>query len=196
MKKYILALSTLVVFSIFANAADITSTYTKIDFQKTCTVLKEIEEGGSITMLCAGLDEYDVHFAEGDLRHSVQFGHIDKNTRTIWQSFGQWNRIGDTVEWRIKQGKPIATVLRWFIENTDDQGSADPARVGQVLVISRVGQANDRQACVAGYVDALANSGANELARHVADTIAPNFTCGTDKPEYHGKRGALSGNPS
>lgn len=196
MRKVLLAATTVVAFSGSAIAGENTSTYTKINFKKSCKVLEESEEGASVTMLCQGLDDYDIHFAEGDLRHAVRFGHIDKSDGTIWQSFGQWNRIGETVEWRLKQGKPVATVLRWFIENIDNQGSADPARVGQVLVISRVAGKDDAKACVAGYVDALANPDANEIARQVADAIAPDFACGSDKPAYHGNRGSLSGDPT
>jgi hypothetical protein len=177
-------------------AANITSSYTEIAFQKTCKMLEEIEEGGSVTMLCSGHVGYPVHFAEGDLRHSLRFGYVTEEGGIKWQSFEQWNRIGTTVEWRIAQGRPFATILRWFIENTDNGGSADPGRVGQVLVVSRVGQPEDRQACVVGYVDALANADANVIARSIADTLTKDFRCGTDAPAFHGKRGKLSGTPS
>jgi hypothetical protein len=196
MRTAILAAATLVALSISTQAGGITSAYTKIDFQKTCKVLEEIEEGVSVSMLCEGYKGYGVHFAEGDLRQAVRFGHIDANSNALWQSFGQWNRIGATVEWRLKDGRPQAAILRWFIENIDDAGSADPTKVGQVLVVSRVAQPEDKQACVAGYIDARANKDANVLARRIADTIAPTFKCGKDSADFHGARGNLSGNPS
>lgn len=196
MRTLLLTACTLVALALPVHAGQMTSAYTKLDFKKTCKVLEEIEEGGSVSMLCDGYQDYPVHFAEGDLRHSVQFGHVDTGADSIWQSFAQWNRVSGTIEWRLQDGRPVAAILRWFIENTDDAGSADPTRTGQVLVVSRVGQQADMGACVVGYVDALANRDANVLARDVADTLAPDFVCGTDRPEFHGTRGRLSGDPS
>lgn len=196
MRTLLLTASTLVALAMPVQAGQMTSAYTRLDFKKTCNTLEEVEEGGSVSMLCEGYEDYPVHFAEGDLRHSVQFGHVEASENGIWQSFTQWNRVSDTIEWRLRDGVPVAAVLRWFIENTDDAGSADPDRVGQVLVVSRVGQRAGKQACVVGYVDALANSDANQLARDLADSLAADFTCGSDKAEFHGTRGRLSGDPS
>ena len=196
MRTLFLTACTLVALALPVHAGQMTSAYTKLDFKETCKVLEEIEEGGSVSMLCDGYQDYPVHFAEGDLRHSVQFGHVATGENGIWQSFAQWNRVSETIEWRLQDARPIAAILRWFIENTDDAGSADPTRVGQVLVVSRVGQQADKGACVVGYVDALANRDANVLARDVADSLAQDFVCSTDRPEFHGTRGRLSGDPS
>jgi len=196
MRTLLLTACTLVALALPVHAGEMSSAYSKLDFKKTCKILEEVEEGGSVSMLCDGYRDYAVHFAEGDLRHSVQFGHVETGGDGIWQSFSQWNRISETIEWRLQDGKPVAAILRWFIENTDDAGSADPTRLGQVLVVSRVGQKADKQACVVGYVDALANKDANLLARDVADSLAQDFVCGTDRPEFHGTRGRLSGDPS
>ena len=38
-----------------------------------------------------------------------------------------------------------------------------------------------------GYVDALANANANDLAREIADKHARAFECGKDKPVILGK---------
>ena len=196
MRTLLLTACTLVALALPVQAGQITSAYTKLDFRKTCKILEQTDEGGSVSMLCQGYQDYPVHFAEGDLRHSVQFGYVDTGENRIWQSFTQWNRVSDTIEWRLRDGVPVAAILRWFIENTDDAGSADPNRVGQVLVVSRVGQEAGRQACVVAYVDALANRNANQLARDLADSLAAEFTCGTDRAEFHGTRGRLSGDPS
>lgn len=196
MRTLLLTACTLVALALPVHAGQMTSTYTKLDFKETCKILEEVEDGGSVSMLCKGYENYPVHFAEGDLRHSVQFGHVEPGKSRIWQSFTQWNRVSDTIEWRLRDGVPVAAILRWFIENTDDAGSADPKRVGQVLVVSRVGQQSGNPACVIGYVDALANSNANQLARDLADSLAVDFTCGADKAEFHGQRGRLSGDPS
>ena len=109
---------------------------------------------------------------------------------------GPFNQTNDTVEWRLSGGRPFATILRWFIENSNpDTGAPDEAHRGQVLVVSRVAQPGEGGACVVGYVDALANPNANEMARNVADTLAADFTCMSDTPVYHGQRGPLAGDP-
>ena len=66
---------------------------------------------------------------------------------------------------------------------------------GQVLVVSRVGQPQDRTGCVTAYVDALENKDANELARKLADEQAPIFPCGKEKPVFHGKVGSKVSEP-
>lgn len=196
MRTLLLTACTLVALALPVHAGQMTSAYTKLDFKKTCKILEEIEERGSVSMLCDGYNGYPVHIAEGDLRHSVQFGYVETGENGIWQSFTQWNQVAETIEWRLQDDRPVAVILRWFIENTANAGSPDPARVGQVLVVSRVGQQADKRACVIGYVDALANRNANVLAREVADRLTSAFTCATDKAEFHGLHGRLSGDPS
>jgi hypothetical protein len=176
-----------------AVAGQITSTYTKLNLETDCTFHQSDDQGGAAK--CSGLGDYPVHFAEVDLRQIVEFGFITAGDRG-WVSFGEWNRINDTIEWRLDGGRPFATVLRWFIENTDDSGSASKAHEGQVLVVSKVGQPGEFEACVVGYVDAKANPDANVIARTVADTLVPQFRCGVDQPVYHGQRGPHSGTPS
>ena len=53
--------------------------------------------------------------------------------------------------------------------------------------MSKVGQPGIVDACVVGYVDALANPQANDLARQVADTMADGFACRVDVPDFHGE---------
>ncbi|NRG17917.1 hypothetical protein HPQ64_09475 [Rhizobiales bacterium] len=152
----------------------------------------------SVAMTCPGYGSYVVHFAEGDLRQSVTFGHAGVGPRRdYWQSFVEWNSVNDTIEWRLEDGRPFATILRWFIENVDpNTGTPEDSQGGEILVVSRVAQREPEEACVVGYVDARANGQANEIARRVADEIARNFDCERDEPRYHGERGPYSGNPS
>ncbi|MXN63599.1 hypothetical protein GR183_01675 [Stappia sp. GBMRC 2046] len=152
----------------------------------------------SVAKTCPGYGTYVVHFAEGDLRQSATFSHSGIGPRRdYWQSFSEWNSASDTIEWRLADGRPYATILRWFIDNVDpNTGSADESHRGQVLVISTVAETEPEQGCVAGYVDARANRAANEIARRVADEIARTFDCERDEPRYHGERGPFSGTPS
>lgn len=200
MKTTILPVLALLGGSMLAGAASadgaVSSSYTKLDIRKGCEQTSSNEVGGSY--LCAGFADYPVHFAEGDLRQSVFFGHVGGwHAERAWESFGQFNYVNETIEWRLKDGKPFATILRWFVENINpDTGAPDDAHRGQVLVVSRVAQPDDGDGCVVGYVDALANGDANTLARQVADTLAEGFACRTDEPQFHGARGPLSGDPT
>jgi hypothetical protein len=182
--------------------AEVASTYTKLGFELNCKwdsldhlTQAEREEllGNSAT--CTGLPGYPVHYSEYDLRQFTAFGEVPAEARTP-ASFAQFNRTGDTVEWRMENGKPFATILRWFIENMNPTtGMPDEANTGQVLVISTVAQPGNPRSCPVGYVDARENKDANELARKVADEIARTFRCGVDNPAFHGKKGPLSGDP-
>lgn len=169
------------------------STYSKIDFDNSCTIISEYEQG--LTATCAGYTGYPVIFSEGDLRQMVRFGHIAK-LGDQWESFGQFNRANDTIEWRLKDKKPYAAILRYFIENAEANGEFKKALEGQVLVVSTVGTYEKPTSCVVGYVDARANKNANKLSQELADTKAKSFICGKDKPAFFGKRGKYSGSPS
>ncbi|MFZ2103054.1 MAG: hypothetical protein WAU86_21070, partial [Oricola sp.] len=177
-----------------ADAAE--SVYTKIDDEKGCVSIDTDEMGGTVS--CAGHGGYGVLLSEGDLRQTVFFGYVGEwYSGPAWESFAAFNYTNDTVEWRARGSVPHATILRWFIENSNpDTGSPDEAHRGQVLVVSKVGQPGVGDACVVGYVDALANPGANDMAREIADTLVDDFACRTDTPEYHGARGPLAGEPS
>ncbi|MAS06351.1 MAG: hypothetical protein CL534_16940 [Ahrensia sp.] len=174
---------------------DVSSIYTKIDFETGCIRTSTDEVGADFS--CAGHRGYGILFAESDLRQSVFFGYVGPwYADGAWESFGPFNQTNDTVEWRLSGGRPFATILRWFIENSNpDTGAPDEAHRGQVLVVSRVAQPGEGGACVVGYVDALANPNANEMARDIADTLAVDFTCMSDTPVYHGQRGPLAGDP-
>lgn len=170
-----------------------TSIYTKLNLKETCVIISEYELGG--TFLCQGYLGYPIIFSEGDLRQMVQFGHVP-NLNSHWESFGEFNNANETVEWRVKDKKPYAAILRRFIENPGEDGAYAPDIQGEVLVVSTVGTHEKPGSCVVGYIDARANKNANEMARELADTKASSFTCGVDKPEFSGNVGPHSGSPT
>ena len=197
MRWTILAASTLVALASPVWAGSKTSAYSTLNFENGCKTVLESEEGGCVWLLCDGYKEIPVHVAEGDLRMSVKFGGTAGNAPGTWQSFGAFNSIGGTIEWRLDDGKPFATILRWTLDNPGADGSApSPASQGQVLVVSTIDDDAGIPSCMAGLVDARANKHANELARQVADTIAVSFRCGTDEPEFHGNKGPLVSLPN
>jgi hypothetical protein len=174
------------------------STYTDLDTDHCKTLSQEDTEGGGISLQCKGLTGYAVYFNEGDLRQSILYGpaseaYIDG----AFESFEPFNHIGRKIEWRLgPDGKPAATILRWFVENIDPAtGEPSPKVEGQVLVVSKVA-GQDGMGCIVGYVDALTNPEPNVLARQIADTKAAGFACGADKADFHGNRGPTAAEPT
>lgn len=174
------------------------SSYTNLDTDHCKTLSPEDVEGGSISLQCKGLVDYAVYFKEGDLRQSILYGHAAQAyIDGVFESFEPFNHTGRKIEWRLgPDGKPRATILRWFLENIDPAtGEPSPKVKGQVLVVSKVA-GQDGMGCVVGYVDALANPEPNTLARQIADTKADGFVCGTDKADFHGNRGPTAAEPT
>lgn len=91
-----------------------------------------------------------------------------------------------TVEWRLQSGQPFATISRWFVDSfgLEDNPIQKPRNV---LVVSKVAQTNWDLSCWVGVVDARQNVNANELARLVADKVAPSFDCSVDLPKIYGR---------
>ena len=178
-----------------------TSVYTDLPFENNnCkpvgpVAAEDEPEGASVSMVCPGYKSYDVYYKDGDGRISIHYGSLSQDIiDTAWESFGPFNSVSEKIEWRLDEsGKPFAAIHRYTIANFNpDTGMAEDALRGQVLVISRVGQPEDKSGCFVGLVDALANKDANELARKVADDLAPGFRCKTDTAVYHGARGPNS----
>lgn len=172
-----------------AQAAE--SVYTDLDLD-ACETLAEDMMG--VSLKCEGYKDYPVYFKEGDLRQSVIFGKIDQVLIDgAYESFAAFNRVNTKIEWRLNEsGEPVAAILRWFIENPGPSGSPSPESTGQVLVISRVGDAGFPASCFVAMVDAKANRNANELARQAAESDAADFACGMTEPQWIGKRGDLT----
>jgi hypothetical protein len=192
------AIALLSLFTFSAEAADVGSAYTKLE-DAGCRTVAEYEAGA--TSYCKGFRDVWFRIDDGDARISVTYG-IDPDAPPEqdrrWESFQSFNNINNVVEWRYSEnvngGRPFAAILRWLISfpNNDDGGATH--KQGQVLVVSRIADESG-PGCFVGYVDALVNRNANQMARDVADTMAADFNCGVDEPVFHGETGRLSGRP-
>ena len=119
----------LIVLGLSATAAvadEITSVYSDLDL-KTCKALElyngqDNGEGG--VWECKGIEGFDVLYLEGDLRGYVAFGPEARSQCTSAQTFGAFNSPGPRIEWRMENGKPIATILRWFTDNGSGEANA------------------------------------------------------------------------
>jgi len=110
-----------------------------------------------------------VRVAEGDLRLFVSYGPNAAIQTAATQTLPQFNTVGDTLEWRLANGKAFATILRFRWDSDNVQRST--------LVVTKLGKTD---ACHVAHVTATGNPNANVLARKVADTLARGFDCAND----------------
>jgi hypothetical protein len=84
-----------------------------------CDLVSAVEPGDEAMSSggyeCNGYGDYVVSFAEGDLRSFVSFGKQTGDHCAATQTFSGFNSVGKKIEWRLKDGKPIATILRWSV---------------------------------------------------------------------------------
>jgi hypothetical protein len=157
--------------------AENTSAYT--DFKpEACKQVKagaaEGEGAFGPTFECKGYDGIPVTFAEDDLRSFVAYGRGGREHCAFRQSFSGFNSVGNRIEWRLKAGKPVATILRWKVSFD----AADSSKLKDWLVVTKLENGNS---CQIGFVEG-GYPKANEKARSLADTKAQGFSCKTGVP--------------
>jgi len=150
-------------------AAAPVSDYTKIDLD-ACPMIEAPSEEGTFggTWSCPGYGGMPVLVTEGDLRMFVSFGRNAKQESAATQTLSGFNTINDTLEWRIRNGRPYATILRWFMDTPDGSDRI------QVLVVT---QLTPGATCQVARINASANTNANVLAREAADQLAGSYVC-------------------
>lgn len=162
-------------------AAGADSVYTDIDGRNSCITVDQAQEGDGdwATLVCSGYKGVPVIIDYGDARESVSYGFTD-GAKRAWESFDGFNAAGKKVEWRIlRDGEktiPFATIVRWSVADPEDE-----EKQVEVLVVSKVGQLVERQACVVGLVMATGNPEANVMAREIADQQVDAFSCGDQR---------------
>jgi hypothetical protein len=160
----------------------VTYAYTSFDADKTCKHTRGKGEEDYGSWRCAGYAGVDVVLSAGDQRMNVSFGALAAREHAAKETFPGFNSVySGMIEWRIAGGKPFATILRWNVMLPTDERKA----TGRLLVVTRL---NPGGVCHVGYIDARANPNPNELARQLADSKARTFRCGSDKPEWIGKK--------
>jgi hypothetical protein len=175
--------SALIVLSLSATSAaagEITSVYSDLDL-KTCKVLElNADEGEGGVWECKGITGFDVLYLEGDLRGYIAFGPEARSQCSSAQTFGAFNSPGPKIEWRMENGKPIATILRWFTDN----GSGEANAKQNWLAVTKL---NGKDACRTALIDTKYPN-ANTLARAKADGKAHTFNCEKDVPDVVAQR--------
>jgi hypothetical protein len=184
MKRFLLPL----VFSLFpldAAADEISSIYSDLDLKKCRQLALFEDEGEGGEWSCTGIAGHDVRVWEGDLRSFVGFGKEAPKQCASQQTFGAFNSLGPRVEWRMRDGRPFATILRWFTETGSDAGAP---RKQNWLVVTKL---DDNNACHIAYIDTK-YADANEVARQRADERAASFDCAKDMPEIFSSLGGTA----
>jgi hypothetical protein len=179
-----------------AAAQQIGSAYTDYD-SRLCShkAGRDVEDYGE--WRCKGLGGMAVRVSAGDQRMTMSFGPRAEDEPAAAQTLQGFNDVYKArLEWRLARGsdghsRPFAAIVRWntfLLDEREELGaSGRPKTVsGQVLVVTRLGP---RGVCHVGYVDALANRDANEIARRIADKKARAFRCDADKPVIIGETG-------
>ena len=161
-----------------AGAGTIESTYTPLDLDNCENVgAPEAPEDGAV-FRCKGLRGMDVRIAEGDLRMFVSYGPGAEKQTAARETLPAFNTVGKTLEWRVDDGEPFATIVRFHWDSDGAKGST--------LVVTKLGTTD---ACHVAYVQAAGNANANALAREIADGQARGFACGRDRPRTYGADG-------
>jgi hypothetical protein len=153
-----------------ASAGNIDSAYTKIKLQD-CVLIEPAAEEGTYggAFECVGFQGMPVRVAEGDLRMFVSFGLNANQEPAAEQTLPNFNTVNETLEWRLRNGVPFATILRWF-PSVDESG-----KTGSILIVTQLLPGGGT--CWIAKIDAQANKNANVLARQAADTMAGTTDC-------------------
>jgi hypothetical protein len=151
-----------------------TSVYTDFDISKCLEIdppNEDQNDGGSV--LCDGYGGLKVFWAGGDDRDYLAYGSNPEQHCSRWQTFGGFNSANEKIEWRLKQGKPIAVIHRWTVAH--DENNDGVLQNKTWLAVTKLEAANScRMADVEGALP-----GANEKARILADTMTASFKCAT-----------------
>ncbi len=178
--RHLTILAILAAGSSVSFAGSATSVYSDLNIEN-CKALQLFtgDEGEGGEWECQGIKGYSVMYWEGDLRGNIAFGPLARSQCSSAQSFGAFNGPGAKIEWRMDNGKPFATILRWSTDN----GSGEPGARQDWLVVTKL---NGKDACRAALIDTKYPN-ANAVAREKADRNARSFNCERDMPEVVSK---------
>jgi hypothetical protein len=173
-----LAAAIILALSSPAYAERISSAYTEVN-PSDCLIFTTADaaKGTPRQAICPGYGGYPVLVLTTSERESVYYGFPPRGEFVSrWASFSDPNRMGETIEWRVledgERSVPFAAIQRWFIDDPDHTG-----RVVEVLVVRKVGQIEEWQGCIVGYVVATGNAEANRKAREIADAKGREHDC-------------------
>lgn len=148
------------------------SVYTPLNLEN-CELLKTNEESGGQTFRCNGYQDIALYVTDENGRFDVDAGVPNAE----WATAGRpYNSVGDTVEWRLHDGKPVAAILRYNFM-TD---GIEPTRTSE-LAVNAIGREGS-PGCLIEWVEADVQPDQNTAARQIADQQAEDFDCESSAP--------------
>lgn len=170
-------------------SAQVKSIYTKLD-DKHCTRLKADRKNGELdSYRCRRVGDYWLKLIFGEDSNIAEL--VTRSGKEFSTDVGFAGRrfVGNTAEWRLKNGRPIGLILRYDLMNPEN-GKMDRS----LLVVSKISRS---KSCV---IDAMAGSkNQNAKARKVADGSAarpckpdnwfPENVGESEKDIYHTAKG-------
>jgi hypothetical protein len=138
---------------------------------------RQVGEAESHKTVCPGPAQHSVTITNRNEVMTINFGRISAATRQaeskdvslIWRGAGPL--LGNRIEWRLLQGKPVTAIVRIF--TLDPQG-----RPLQQFLIAKV---TPTGSCEIGRIDA-SDSGAYGTARDIAASQVNNVMCERGEP--------------
>jgi hypothetical protein len=122
-------------FAAVQAAGAVESAYTPLVLDKCDNVTPpDMEERGAVFRF-QGYGGIAVRVAEGDLRMFVSYGDRTEDQTAASQTLPAFNATGETLEWRLEDGKPFATILRY---HRDSDGRSRRS----TLVATKLGKAD------------------------------------------------------
>lgn len=130
---------------------------------------------------CSGYDGWTVHTLSEYPEDRTAVAYSSRDIEGQWReappNVGIVHTLGDVMEWRVDgSGRAFATILRSIF--TDHC----PGYGGQYLTVTALRSDGELGGCHVAYVEAEQQPNPNQIARDVADYLAPDWECGVDAP--------------
>jgi hypothetical protein len=131
---------------------------------------------------CPGPNGFSLRYDDSTMRVSITIGYRGKdlvgndsvNDDLIWEPGA--SGIASRVEWRLRNGMPIAAIIgRW--RRPDEANGSTDADVEELMIV----KITPTSACTVAVIGALQPQ-AMAAAREVADRKAASFRCAIDRP--------------
>lgn len=147
------------------NGDGFSSTYAKFDIDACTITEQELEEGSYTEWKCPANRGVAIFAQDGDGRMDMDFGAEDD----AFQTYGGFNNLGDTIEWRMKDGEPFAGIFRY--SDATEQGKGRT-----ILAVETIGTVSRSGCRLAQITGDTVN--ANNRAREIADAAFGRTGCG------------------
>ncbi|MFT6542102.1 MAG: hypothetical protein ACJAU5_001182 [Maricaulis maris] len=158
-------------------AADPETSLSYTDERGTCSGEEQVSEDERVTYVqaCDGVAGWRWYAEASEHGETSRFS--DRNDPQVQGQYGgylgNFGQFHTVIEWRVLDGAPYATIHR-YVSATFETGDAVRQ---ETLIVTALRPGGSPTSCHVGFVDATAVSGANEIAREMADRLAADHDC-------------------